>query len=166
MSSLFKRLPVVAATAVLLCGAQVAMAERPIWTPIAELLVGSLGKSDPKSLADVMTRCTALSMTLSGLTSDFSPEMAQLYRDQANRFIEHSIRIDSLDIRQRTGEEANIEQLEEATVAELKTMMVGYSEWMDENIADGGSLFDKEIELDMESCQLATRLVSQTTIQQ
>ncbi|MDR2212203.1 MAG: hypothetical protein LBE21_01055 [Pseudomonadales bacterium] len=161
MSS-FVRSSALAVTVVLSFGASSgALAERPVWTPIAELLVGSLGKSDPQRLSDVMTRCTALSMTLSGLTADFSEEMAQLYRSQANRFIEHSLRIDSMDHKQRTGREPDMAVLEAATLAELQTLMLGYGEWMDQNILDGGSLFDKEIELEMESCQLATRLVSQ-----
>jgi hypothetical protein len=163
MTSRSFRLPALAVSVVLSLGAAPVMADRPEWKPIAELLVGSLGRQDAESLSDVMTRCTALSMTLSGLTSDFSPEMSQLYRDQANRFIEHSLRIESIDHKARTGEDIDVGALEEATLDELKTLMLGYSEWMDQNIADGGSLFDKEIELDMESCQLATRLVSQTT---
>jgi hypothetical protein len=160
MSSIF-RLPVLAAAVTLSFGAGSALADRPVWRPIAELLVGSLGQSDPQQLSDVMTRCTALSMTLSGLTEDFSQEQAALYKGQANRFIEHTLRIESQHHRDRTGEEPDMEVLEAATLEELKTMMLGYSQWMDQNIADGGSLFDKEIEMDMESCQLATRFVAQ-----
>jgi hypothetical protein len=150
-----------AALMALSCAAGPALAERPLWTPIAELLVGSLGESDPQQLSDVMTRCTALSMTLSGLTESFSPEIAQLYKSQANRFIEHTLRIESQQYWQLTGEEMSAEDLEAATLEELKMMIVGYSDWMDQNINDGGSLFDKNIELDMQSCQIATRLVAQ-----
>lgn len=149
------------ATSALLLGTAPAMAEKPVWTPIAELLVGSLGKADAMSLADVMTRCTALSMTLSGLTADFSPEMSQLYKDQANRFIEHSLRIESQVKADQTGEATDLDELSDATREKLKTMVMGYSDWMDDNMAVAGSLFDREIEMEIDSCHLATRLVSQ-----
>jgi hypothetical protein len=137
------------------------LAERPAWTPIAQLLVSSLGQSDPDQLADVMTRCTALSMTLSGVTEDFSQEIAQLYRTQANRFIENALRIESQQYVRNTGKEPDMEALEAAEAEALKTMILGYSQWMDQNIAEGGSLFDKAIEMDMTSCQLTTRFVAQ-----
>ncbi|HWK53419.1 MAG TPA: hypothetical protein VNR18_03545 [Hyphomicrobiales bacterium] len=160
MLSLRVRLAVLAAP-VLLLGTMPAHADKPTWTPIAELLIGSLGKTDAVSLADVMTRCTALSMTLSGLTADFSPEMSQLYKDQANRFIEHSLRIESQVQADQSGEITDLEELSGATREKLKTMVIGYSDWMDDNMEAGGSLFDREIEMEIDSCHLATRLVSQ-----
>jgi len=64
--------------------------------------------------------------------------------------------------KEATGAEAaDIDALSDATIEKLKVIIRGYSDWMDENIANGDSYFSKEIELEMDSCSLASRLMSQ-----
>lgn len=157
------RLPLLAATTVLLCGAAGSvLAQKPAWTPIAELLIGSLGEADASRMSDVMTRCTGLHMTLAGMAADFSPEMSQHYKDEAARMISQGVFIESEMEKEETGAaEADIAALSDATIAKLKIIISGYSDWMDENIANGDSYFSKEIELEMDSCSLASRLMSQ-----
>jgi hypothetical protein len=164
MSSILRG-PVLATALMLSINAAPALAARPVWTPVAALLVGSLSASDPQRLSDAMIRCTALTMNLSEVSSEFSAEMAQLYRSQANRFIEHALRIESQRHRERTGEELDRTQLELNTLAKLKPMILGYSQWMDQNIVDGTSLFDKELEMDMKSCELAMRFITQLPVE-
>ena len=155
------RLPLLVAACWLLLGSWPALAQKPEWKPIAELFVGSIGEQDPVRMADVMTRCTALSMTLSGLAIDFSPEMAKLYKDQATRFIQYSVLIESQLEQEITGLEADITVLSVTILEKLKGMISGYSQWMDHNNANDGSFFNKDIEMEMSSCQLATKLASQ-----
>lgn len=159
------RLPLAAALALSLLGTALAsplvLADKPQWTPIAELLVGSLGESDPSRMSDVMTRCTALTITLAGLAADFSPEMSDLYRAEADRFIQNGVLIESNLEKELTGKEADIDAVSDLLVAEVKGMLSGYSEWLDDNNSTGGAYLNNEIELEMDSCHLASRLALQ-----
>lgn len=158
------RLPLVAATAVLLLGTVMgpaAHAEKPTWTPIAELLVGSLGESDPVRMSDVMTRCTALTITLASLAAEFSPEMSDLYRREADRFIQNGVLIETNLEKEMTGKDADIDAVSTLLVAEVKGMLTGYNDWLDDNNSTGGSYLNNEIELEMDSCHLAARLADQ-----
>ena len=159
------RLPLVAATAVLLLGSvmgpTVALAEKPTWTPIAELLVGSLGESDPVRMSDVMTRCTALTITLASLAADFSPEMSDRYRAEADRFIQNGVLIESNLEKEVTGKDADVDAVSNLLVAEVKGMLTGYNDWLDDNNSNSGSYLSNEIELEMDSCHLASRLATQ-----
>jgi hypothetical protein len=158
-----KVLPLMAATGLLflqMFQSNTAFASRPDWTPVAELLVGSLGTSDPTQMSDVMSRCTALNMILSGMASDFSPDMAEHYRNEAHVFIQNNVLIESQMVEQTTGEEADIPALSDAAIEEVRGMVDGYNEWLDDNIADSGSYFTKDIDMEIESCQLASRLAA------
>jgi hypothetical protein len=159
------RLPIAAATALLLlgglAGSGAALAEKPVWTPIAELLVGSLGESDPARMSDVMTRCTALTITLASLAADFSPEMSDLYRQEADRFIQNGVLIESNLEKEMTGKDADIDAVSNLLVAEVKGMLTGYNDWLDDNNSTSGSYLNNEIELEMDSCHLASRLAQQ-----
>jgi hypothetical protein len=159
------RLPLVAVSALLLIGSVISptpvLAEKPAWTPIAELLVGSLGESDPKRMSDVMTRCTALTITLASLAADFSPEMSDRYRAEADRFIQNGVLIESNLEKELTGKEADIDVVSDLLVAEVKGMLTGYNEWLDDNNSSSGSYLNNEIELEMDSCHLASRLATQ-----
>jgi len=159
------RLPLVAATAVLLLGSflapSAAVAQKPTWTPIAELLVGSLGESDPVRMSDVMTRCTALTITLASLAADFSPEMSDRYRAEADRFIQNGVLIETNLEKEMTGQEADIDAVSNLLVAEVKGMLTGYNAWIDDNNSSSGSYLNNEIELEMDSCHLASRLATQ-----
>jgi hypothetical protein len=155
------RLPLAAATAVLLLGAAagpLAHAEKPTWTPIAELLVGSLGESDPVRMSDVMTRCTALTITLASLAAEFSPEMSDLYRREADRFIQNGVLIETNLEKEMTGKDADIDAVSNLLVAEVKGMLSGYNDWLDDNNSTGGSYLNNEIELEMDGCLGAGRV--------
>jgi hypothetical protein len=164
MSSRRSSLPLMAATGLLLLSSA-SQASKPDWTPIAELLVGSLGTSNPEQMSDVMSRCTALTMILSGMASDFSPDMAQHYRSEAHMFIQNNVMIESQIVRNETGYDADIPALSDAAIAEVKGLVDGYNEWLDDNIADSGSYFDKAIDMEVESCKLAARLTAQMNAQ-
>jgi len=159
------RLSGLALSIFLLSSAALVFAQKPAWTPIAELLVGSLGESDPVRMSDVMTRCTALNMTLAGMAADFSPEMSQHYKDEAHRLMQRGVLIDSQLVKDATGLEANIPDLSNATIAKVKVVLDGYNLWLDENNASNGSYFNDEIKLEMNSCQLASRLVNQMLLE-
>ncbi len=146
--------------ALLLFGAIPVMAQKPAWKPIAELLVGSLGESDPVRMSDVMSRCTALNMILAGMATDISPDMAQSYKDEAHRFIQHGVLIDSQMAKETTGVEADIAALSSAAIEEVKGMLSGYNLWLDENIAAEGAYINKDIDMEIDSCQLASRLAN------
>jgi hypothetical protein len=49
----------------------------------------------------------------------------------------------------------------DATIAEVKGLVNGYNEWLDDNMAATDSWFDKEFEMEMNSCSLASRFVNQ-----
>jgi hypothetical protein len=139
----------------------VVLAEKPAWTPIAELLVGSLGESDPSRMSDVMTRCTALTITLASLAAEFSPEMSDSYRREADRFIQNSVLIESNLEKEMTGKDADIDLVSNLLVAEVKGLLTGYNDWLDDNNSTGGAYLNNEIELEMDSCHLAARLAAQ-----
>ena len=163
MTSLRVRLPLLAATVVLSLSAWPVLADKPAWTPIAELLVGSLGEADPARMADVMTRCTALNMTLSGMAADFSEDMTLFYKNSAARFIEHSVQIESHIVREATGAEADLDVLSSALIERVKTLLTGYDQWLDDNIATGGTYFSNDFNMEMNSCHLASRFVNQVS---
>lgn len=159
MRTLSRTLP--RATAIiLLAGSSASFASKPEWIPVAELLVGSLGTSDAAQMSDVMSRCTALNMILSGMASDFSPDAATHYRNEAHKFIQNNVLIESEMARQETGVEADIPTLSNAAIEEVRGLVTGYNEWLDDNIAHGGSYFDKAIDMEIESCQLASKLAT------
>lgn len=161
MFSSRSRLPLLAATVLLALNSGSALAERPAWTPIAELLVGSLGASDPVRMSTVMCRCTALNMLFAGLAADVSPEMAQGYEQEAHKMIENGVLIESTLERDRTGAAADIAVLSGVIVERVKGMLDGYNEWLDANQAADGFSINKDIELEMDSCALAGKLMNQ-----
>ena len=138
-----------------------AQAERPTWPPVAELLIGSIGEADPVRMSSVMTRCTALNMLFAGLSQDFSPDMSRGYHDAARRMIEHGVLIESNMEEQRTGHDADINALSVVMTERVKDTLVGYSDWFDANLVAEGFYINKDIELEMDSCKLASRLVNQ-----
>jgi hypothetical protein len=155
-----------AAFAALLLGSGAASASKPEWISVAELLVGSLGTSDAAQMSDVMSRCTALNMILSGMAADFSPDAAAHYRNEAHKFIQNNVLIESEMVRQETGVEADIPTLSTAAIEEVRLLVSGYNEWLDDNIAHGGSYFDKDIDMEIESCQLASKLATRINAEQ
>lgn len=165
MASRHRSLPLLAALSVSLIAILPALAEKPAWTPIAELLVGSIGNMDPARMSDVMTRCTGLTMTLASMAADFSPETSARYRDEAHKFIQNGVLIDSRLEKERTGVDADINAVSNATIAKVKEAVSGYNDWMDDNIATNDSYIDKDIELEMSSCRLASRLLAQVSVE-
>jgi hypothetical protein len=157
MSLLRTKLP---ALAIMLLASGTASASKPEWISVAELLVGSLGTSNATQMSDVMSRCTALNMILSGMAADFSPDAATHYRNEAHKFIQNNVLIESEMIRQETGVEADIPALSNAAIEEVRALVSGYNEWLDDNIAHGGSYFNKDIDMEIESCQLASKLAT------
>ena len=147
--------------AIALLGSWPALAQKPVWTPIAELLVGSIGEADPVRMSTVMTRCSALNMMFAGLASDMSAEKSQHFKDEALRHAQRSILIESKLEKASTGREADVDVLSGTVLAKVKTLVGGYNQWLDHNNATSGSYIDKEIEMEMNSCQLASRLVTQ-----
>jgi hypothetical protein len=166
MPSLSRTLSCAAAAAVLLAGSNAAFASKPEWISVAELLVGSLGTSDATQMSDVMSRCTALNMILSGMAADFSPDAAAHYRNEAHKFIQNNVLIESEMARQETGIEADIPTLSNAAIEEVRLLVSGYNQWLDHNIANGGSYFDKDIDMEIESCQLASKLAVRMNAEQ
>jgi hypothetical protein len=160
MPATHTRLPLLAAL-VLLLGAGSVQAQRPEWTPIAELLVGSIGASDPARMSDVMSRCTALNMLFAGLAADFSADMSQGYEDQAHLMIEHGVLIESTMEKERTGLEADLGKLSGVIVERVQGMVEGYNLWLDENLVKDGLYINQDIELEMDSCKLASKLMNQ-----
>ena len=138
-----------------------AHAARPVWIPIAELLVGSIGEADPVRMSQVMSRCTALNMTLSVLADEYSVEMSESYQNEALRMIQHGILIESNMEKERTGVEADIPTLSNAAITRVRTMVEGYNLWLDDNITEGNSYFSKEFDLEIDGCRLASRMMNQ-----
>lgn len=138
-----------------------ALADRPVWVPIAELLVGSIGEADPARMSDVMSRCSALNMTLAGLAGSYSPEMSETYQNEALRLIQHGIMIESNMEQTRTGIEADIPALSDVAVEKVKTLLNGYNLWIDDNMANSESYFSKEFDMEIDSCRLASRMMNQ-----
>ncbi len=160
MAFAFRTLPFMAAAGVLLLAATPTFAQKPEWKPIAELLVGSLGTSDPAKMSDVMSRCTALNMILSGMAAGFAPDMAEHYKGEAHRFIQNGVLIESQIVKELTGAEPDITELSNLAIEEVKILVEGYNAWLDHNIADSGSYFNKDIDMEIESCQLAGKLAA------
>lgn len=157
-------LPRSAAVALLLSAAACSMpaqAEKPVWVPIAELLVSSLSESDPVRMSDVMTRCTALNMILAGMAAGESTESSERYQNEAKRLIQNAVLIDTRLVKEMTGAEADIPTVSDATIAEVKGLVNGYNDWLDDNMASSNSWFSKDFELEMESCSLASRFIAQ-----
>jgi hypothetical protein len=145
----------------MLCSSGTVLADRPTWIPIAELLVGSIGEADPVRMSDVMSRCSALNMTLAGLADSYSPEMSETYQNEALRLIQHGIMIESNMEKIRTGFEADIPTLSDVAVEKVKLLLEGYSLWLDDNISTSDSYFSKEFDMEIDSCRLASRMMNQ-----
>jgi hypothetical protein len=160
MLSRFFRFKRLAVFTLLLPASYNAVAQRPAWTPIPELLVGSLSASDATRMSDVMSRCTALNILFAGLAEDFSKDMSQNYENTARQMIEHGVLIESKLEEERTGEKADVTVLSGVMVQRVSGMLEGYSAWLDENKAAEGFSINKDIELEMESCKLASRLMN------
>ncbi len=137
------------------------LAQKPGWTPIAELLVGSIGEADPVRMSAVMTRCTALNMMFAGLATDLSAEKSQHFKDEALRFVQRNVLIDSKLSKQSTGVDADVTEVSGTILAKVKASLGSYNQWLEHNNAMSGSYIDKEIELEMNSCSLASRLANQ-----
>jgi hypothetical protein len=138
-----------------------ALAQPPGWVPVAELLLGSMGTSDPGKMAEVMHRCTALNMTLSALTASDAPEISEGYENQALHLIQNGIMIQMNTERLRTGLDADVEQQSGIAVDAVKGMLATYNQWMDENFEDFGSYFSNDLEIEMKGCELAAKFVLQ-----
>ena len=134
-------------------------AQKPNWIPVAELLLGSMGNADPHKMSEVMNRCTALNMTLSALTANESEEISQGYENQALRLIQNGIMIEMNSEMERTGIEPDLESVSDQAVSHVKDMLGTYNTWMDENFAEAGSFFSNDLEIEMKSCELATKIV-------
>jgi hypothetical protein len=165
MHTLFTRLLLPTTFILLLPYANPAMAQRPTWTPLAELLVGSLGEADPARMSDVMSRCTALNMLFAGLSAEFSTEMSENYEHEAHQLIEHGVLIESNMEEERTGQKADLTILSGVMVERVKGMLEGYNAWLDDNQATSGFSINKDIELEMDSCKLASRLMAQLAVE-
>ena len=134
-------------------------AQKPNWIPVAELLLGSMGNADPHSMAVVMNRCTALNMTLSALTASESEEISQGYENQALRLIQKGIMLEMNSEKERTGVEPDLESVSDQAVSDVREMLGTYNTWLDENYAEAGSYFSDDLEIEMKSCELATKIV-------
>jgi hypothetical protein len=161
MPTLRSRLPLLAAFALLLPLSPSVSAQRPTWTPIAELLVGSIGEADPVRMSNVLSRCTALNILFAGLASDSSDELSEGYQHQAHLMIQHAVLIESNMEKQRTGADADIASLSTMIIARVDGMVDGYDHWLDANLSTGGSYINQDIKLELDSCRLASQLVGQ-----
>jgi hypothetical protein len=141
-----------------------AHADKPTWPSLAELLVGSIGNADAAVMSTVMTRCTALHMTLSQLVSSYSPQMSAEYEAEALKMIRYGLLIDSRLESADTGEEADFNALSSSSAEKLKADVTSYSDWMDDNIASGDSLINDEIQMEMDTCQLTSKFVQQMSL--
>lgn len=126
---------------------------------MAELLVVSIGEADAAGMVSVMNRCTALNITLAGMLSEYDPAMSAHYESEALAMMQHGVLIDSRLI-EETGLEPDIPALSSATIDKVKLLLGGYSEWMDDNLANGGTYFTREIEMEMDSCNLAAKFIA------
>ena len=140
------------------------LAQRPLWTPIAELLVGSIGESDPVRMVTVLSRCSALNMALARLSSEMDPAKVQNIRGEAVRLIQRVIVIESRMEKERTNREADMDRMTSTVTERVRGMMGNYNQWMDHNSVNAGSYIDKEIQLEISSCQLAARLINQSQV--
>ena len=161
MTTLRALTPTLAAFLVLMLGPWPALAQKPAWTPIAELLVGSIGEADPVRMSAVMTRCTALNMMFAGLATDLSAEKSQHFKDEALRFVQRNVLIEAKLDKQSTGEDADVAVVSGTILAKVKASLGTYNQWLEHNNATSGSYIDKEIEMEMNSCTLASRLANQ-----
>jgi hypothetical protein len=136
-------------------------AQQPLWTPIAELLVGSIGEADPVRMSAVMCRCTALNILLAGLAADSSADLSQGYQDQAHRMIQHGVLIESNMEKKRTGNDADIATLSGVIVERVDVMVDGYNAWLDANLLADGLYINQDIKMELDSCKLASQLIGQ-----
>lgn len=141
--------------------AQPALAQRPVWTPIAELLVGSIGEADPVRMSAVMCRCTALNILFAGLAADTSPDLSEGYQNQAHLMIQHGVLIESNMEKARTGIDADITALSGVMVDRVDVMVDGYNAWLDANLLADGLYINQDIKMELDSCKLASQLIGQ-----
>ncbi|HTR01346.1 MAG TPA: hypothetical protein VMH83_15210 [Candidatus Acidoferrum sp.] len=137
-------------------------AQKPAWTPIAELLVGSISEADPRRMSTVMSRCTALNMALAGL----APERSQHIRDEALRFAQRVIILEARMEKEVTKLDSDIDALSATIMERVKGMVGGYHQWMDHNSTTTGVMIDQDMQQEMSSCQLASRFLTQTQKQE
>ena len=153
-------------TGLLLAGCLAALhanAQKPEWIPVAELLVGSMGHADPGRMTEVLNRCTALNMTLSGMLAEDSPDMSEGYQNQALKLIQSGILISMNTEKEVSGIEPDINLFSDNAIATVKGLLPNYSAWLSNNYDDNGSYFDNDFEIEMKGCELASKLVSQMT---
>ena len=136
-------------------------AQKPAWVPVAELLLGSMGNADAHMMSEVMNRCTALNLTLSGLTASESPDVSQGYENQALHLIQNGILIESNSEEQETGMEPDIDRLSDVAVETVKDMLSIYNKWLNDNYDEAGSYFNNDFEIEMKGCELAAKFVLQ-----
>ena len=136
-------------------------AQKPAWVPVAELLLGSMGNADAHMMTEVMNRCTALNMTLSGLTATESPNVSKGYENQALHLIQNGILIELNSEKELTGIEPDIDRLSDVAVESVKSMLSIYNQWLNDNYDDAGSYFNNDFEIEMKGCELAVKLVLQ-----
>lgn len=138
-----------------------ALAQKPTWVPVAELLLGSMGNADAHQMAEVMNRCTALNMTLSALTANESPEVSRGYESQALQLIQNGIMIEMNSEMVSTGVEPDVEVVSGTAVDAVKAMLTVYNQWLEDNYNEAGSYFNNDFEIEMKGCELASRFVLQ-----
>lgn len=134
-----------------------AWADKPAWKPVAELLVRSVSQSDPATMSEVMSRCTALNVILASLSSDHSPDLSRRYRKEAEGFIQHTVLIDSSIEEEMTGKTADLDRISNAAISKVDGMVGSYNQWLDDNMKTLDSPFSMDFDREVESCQLASR---------
>ncbi|MGY8788819.1 MAG: hypothetical protein ACKVKR_00685, partial [Pseudomonadales bacterium] len=112
-------------------------------------------------MTEVMNRCTALNMTLSGLTATESPNVSKGYENQALHLIQNGILIELNSEKELTGIEPDIDRLSDVAVESVKSMLSIYNQWLNDNYDDAGSYFNNDFEIEMKGCELAVKLVLQ-----
>ena len=120
-----------------------------------------MGNADAHMMSEVMNRCTALNMTLSGLTASESPDVSQGYENQALHLIQNGILIESNSEEQETGMEPDIDRLSDVAVETVKDMLSIYNKWLNDNYDEAGSYFNNDFEIEMKGCELAAKFVLQ-----
>ena len=68
--------------------------------------------------------------------------------------------------RQETGVEADIPALSNVAIEKVRGLVTGYNDWLDDNIAQSGSYFDKAIDMEIESFQLDSKLATRINAEQ
>lgn len=135
-------------------------AQKPQWTPVAELLIGSMGQKDVHKMSEVMHRCTALNMSLAALLAEDSPGRSQGFEAEALKMMQSGILIEMNLEKERTGEEPTFESQSSVAVMAVTKMLDTYNTWLGDNYDNNsGSYFNDDFETELKGCELASKLV-------